>query len=277
MSNIIAAVLGNVSWAPARIQFSAGTLVVSVCQSCPDAFRMILRRCGLMKDHCTSIQTLDRCSSRGHLLKVRISKPKRPPVCFWWNLDGWVILHRSADASIIRLTCCDLNIKLSSFYHRLKRSVQNNPKGSLSVFFKSNPQNAWRWSESITSPAVHSSRHAQPEASLAPSLAMTPAHAGFGVASGCAWIWSEQSHGAGEASHASLGAQRGLSERQGNGWEVRRWLIITHICSSHFFQSYLWSVPLILISTLCLSLSSLFDCCSKGRYLNDSPLAEGGP
>lgn len=38
-------------------------------------------------DLCTSIQTLDRCSSWGHLLKVRISKPERPPVCFWWKKD----------------------------------------------------------------------------------------------------------------------------------------------------------------------------------------------
>lgn len=116
-------------------------------------------------------------------------------------------------------------------------------------------------------------RHSQPEASLAPSLAMTPAHAGFGVASGGAWIWSEQSHGAGEASHASLSAQRGLRERRGNGWEVCRWLIITHTCSTHFHQSYLLSVRLVLISTLC----RLFDCVSEGKYLHDSPLAEGGP
>lgn len=140
MSNIIAIVSGKVSWAPARIQFSCGTLVVSVCRSCPDAFRMILRGCGVMMDHCTSIQTLDRCSSRGRLLKVRISKLKRPPVCFWWNLDGWLIRRRLADASIIRRTCCDLNVKSSSFYHRLKRSAQNDPKNrSRKQFTKCSP------------------------------------------------------------------------------------------------------------------------------------------
>lgn len=125
-------------WAELRqgFSFGPGTLVVSVCGSCPDAFRMILRGCGVMMDHCTSIQTLDRCSSRRRLLKVRISKLKRPPVCFWWNLDGWLIRHRSADASIIRRTCCDLNVKSSSFYHRLKRSVQNDPKNRSQCFSK---------------------------------------------------------------------------------------------------------------------------------------------
>lgn len=60
-----------------------------------------------------------------------------------------------------------------------------------------------------------------------------------GVASGCAWIWNEQSDGAGEA-RGSLGAQREQRSgergrtRKHSGWEACRWLITTHICSPHF-------------------------------------------
>lgn len=66
-----------------------------------------------------------------------------------------------------------------------------------------------------------------------------------GVASGCAWIWSEQSDGAGEASHGSLGAQRERRSRERgrvrrhSGWEACRWLITTHICSPHFLLYFL--------------------------------------
>lgn len=46
---------------------------------------------------------------------------------------------------------------------------------------------------------------------------MKPTHAGVRVTSGCARIGSVQSDGAGEASHASLRAQRECRDRQGNG------------------------------------------------------------
>lgn len=67
---------------------------------------------------------------------------------------------------------------------------------------------------SITSPALSSSRHAG-ESSFGTIFGEDTRARWVGVASGCAWIWSEQSDGAGEASHASLGAQRERRERQG--------------------------------------------------------------
>lgn len=89
------------------------------------------------------------------------------------------------------------------------------------------------------------------------------------VTSGFVSIWSEQSDGAGEASHTSLCAQRewrseeGGRERRRSGWEVCRWLITTHICSPHFL------FPLIaFISSLSLApfYRFLFDLASNGKH-----------
>lgn len=83
-----------------------------------------------------------------------------------------------------------------------------------------------------------------------------------GVTSGFVSIWSEQSDGAGEASHTSLSAQREWRSEEGgrvrrrSGWEVCRWLITTHICSPHFlfpliaYISSLFLLPSIIFSLI---------------------------
>lgn len=127
------------------------------------------------------------------------------------------------------------------FYHKLKCSI---PKASKknSQYFEHNFQIALRWSEcSIPSPALSSSRHAG-AASLAPSLAMTPAHAGSG--SHLAVPGSDLSNQMELAKHhkpaSALSRSRGRGRaRRNSGREVCRWLITTHIRSPHFLQHVL--------------------------------------
>lgn len=221
---------------------------------------LILKEPGALVNLCTIIQTLDRCSSRGHLLKVRISKLKRPAVWFWCNIDGWIISSQinPGDPSIICWTCCDSNIM---FHRWLKCSItETTPPSPSSAFEKCSEL---FFPEMLENVALHVQPSppgdAQARPPLAPSSAMTPVLAGVGVTSGCAWIWSEQSDGAGEASHASLGVQREGRERLG---EEAQWVrgvqmvdnssyMLSTFPTSYFLHKLLAKYSLSLSSLLC--------------------------
>lgn len=65
----------------------------------------------------------------------------------------------------------------------------------------------------------------QMSSSLAPHFGDDTGARRVGVTSGCAWIWSEQSDGAGEASHGRLIAQRGAKgEERGRQGEEAQWV-----------------------------------------------------
>ena len=85
-------------------------------------------------------------------------------------------------------------------------------------------------------------------------LVMTSAPTGVEVTSGCAWIRSEQSDGAGEPSHGSLSAQRECKDRQAKG---AQWVRGVQMVDNNSYMLARLS-PVCLISYLSQNLISLY-------------------